>query len=279
MNVSVNVTVGGHQVADFLPLNVTGSDSVSGCFASDIQPVERAIVSAASEGDFRAAAALQDLLFVVKPKPLLSVEDCAPTDPDEAAAFFVENGFVCIQQLFSAPDLQRIQAAWQRAQEPARAMWAQAKSMGKGASGLYWENQKEIGEALPGFPHGRLFFDIPVEQCFFAEAEQGDGDPILLDLIDPPKLVAVLHRIIGEDVVLCGMQPRTVPPEQEGGYTSWHSDSHAGVGWEQEQIGHGIAKRTVKAFICERAHCTALPSMLWCFVPHGERLSVLAGLY
>ena len=33
------------------------------------------------------------------------------------------------------------------------------------------------------------------------------------------------------------------------------SDSHAGVGWEQEQIGHGIAKRTVKAFICERLCC------------------------
>ena len=163
----------------------------------------------------------------------------------------------------------------------ATAMWAQAKSMGIGGQGLYFENQQDIGAALPGFAHGRLFFDIPVEQHFFAEAEQDDGDPILLDLIDPPKLVAVLHRIIGKDVVLCGMQPRTVPPEREGGYTSWvrasgstdphplnplrkvygctkisrccrwaqHRDSHAGVGWEQEQIGHGIAKRTVKAFI------------------------------
>ena len=250
--VAAGDTGSSHPAAAVLPLSVYGRDNSSGCFASNVEPIEKAISSAAGKGNFRAAAALQDLLFVVKPKPLLSVQDCAPADPDQAAAFFVRNGFVCIRQLFSVADLKRIQAAWSRAQEPARSMWEQAKSMGRGASGLYWENQQEIGATLPGFPHGRLFFDIPVEQYFFAEAERGDGDPILLDLIDPPKLVAVLHRIIGEDVVLCGMQPRTVPPEQEGGYTSWHSDSHAGVGWEQEQVGHGIAKRTVKAFICER---------------------------
>ena len=229
-HVSVNATAGSNPAAALLPLKVTGSDPSSRCFAPDVDPVERAIASAASNGNFRAAAALQELLFVVKPKPLLSAADCAPSDTDEAAAFFIENGFVCIRQLFSALDLERIQAAWRRAQEPARAMWAQAKSMGRGASGLYWENQQEIGAALPGFAHGRLFFDIPVkpsnlgESSFFAEAERDDGDPILLDLIDPPKLVAVLHRIIGEDVVLCGVQPRTVPPEREGGYTSWQCD-------------------------------------------------------
>ena len=68
-------------------------------------------------------------------------------------------------------------------------------------------------------------------------------------MVDPPKLMAVLDKIVGEDAILAGMQPRTVPPEDEGGYTSWHNDSHAGAGWEQEQLGRGVAKRTVKAFI------------------------------
>jgi hypothetical protein len=32
----------------------------------------------------------------------------------------------------------------------------------------------------------------------------------------------VLERVVGEDVRLSGVQPRTVPgPEAEGGYTSW----------------------------------------------------------
>ena len=82
-----------------------------------------------------------------------------------------------IRQLFSPPDLARIKAAWRRAQEPARAKWEAAKAMGVGTKGKYYENQAEQQKEFPGLAFGRLFFDIPVEEHFFAEAEAGGGDP------------------------------------------------------------------------------------------------------
>ena len=75
------------------PLN--GKDWIQ----ADCSAVHESISRAAADGDFRLAAALQDLLFVAEPKPPLSVAECAPTDPDAAAAFFIENGFVCVEQL------------------------------------------------------------------------------------------------------------------------------------------------------------------------------------
>eukprot|EP01052_Picozoa_sp_SAG31_P002547 SAG31_NODE_90_length_26410_cov_175.663981_24_plen_122_part_00 len=94
-----------------------------------------------------------------------------------------------------------------------------------GANGLYFDNQEDVNKMLaakrpPGWdngdymgsgdralPHGRLFFDIPPED-FFSEALEPGGDPVLLDLIDPPKLVAVLHHIIGQDAVSPTSAPR-----------------------------------------------------------------------
>ena len=232
-HVSGSSSVLESPVLALLPLRIDGSDP-HGCFSPCLGEVKAALVGATTAGNFRAAAALSDLLAVVEPKPLLSVHECAPRDPDDAARFFLENGFVCIRELFPPRELARIQAAWRRAQEPARSMWEAAKAMGVGTKGLYYQNQNELAKSHP-LPMGRLFFDIPidgrpdvipVEELFFAEAETEDGDPILLDLIDPPKLVEVLHRIIGPDMLLCGIQPRTVPPEEEGGYTSWVSLAH-----------------------------------------------------
>lgn len=209
-------------------------------FQPDVAALDRAIQEAARARDFRRAAALQDLLFVTSPKPALTVDDCAPADADEAASFFVQNGFVCVRQLFSPPLLKRIQSAWRRAQAKARATWEDAKAMGYGGNAIYFENQQHIDATLAArrcdwadagslamlqsagdraLPHGRLFFDIPVED-FFAEALEEGGDPALLDVIDPPKLLNVLDRIVGSDALLSGVQPRTVPPENEGGYTS-----------------------------------------------------------
>ena len=89
-------------------------------------------------------------------------------------------------------------------------------------SGLYYKNLPpgHDVERFKKLPHGRLFFDIPVDD-FFSEACQEDGDPVLLDLIAPEKLVPVLEKIVGPEVRLVGVQARTVPPESEGGYTSW----------------------------------------------------------
>ena len=48
---------------------------------------------------------------------------------------------------------------------------------------------------------------------------------MLLDLLDPPPLLEVLGHIIGPELRLCGVQSRTVIPESDGGYTSWHRDT------------------------------------------------------
>ena len=52
--------------------------------------------------------------------------------------------FVVVPQLFDPPTLKRIQSAWKRAQDPARALWEESKARGVGAQGLSFENQAEI---------------------------------------------------------------------------------------------------------------------------------------
>eukprot|EP01052_Picozoa_sp_SAG31_P013903 SAG31_NODE_848_length_11534_cov_8.897463_13_plen_196_part_00 len=151
---------GGGPLAAVLPLQLQprcGIDE-NGWFCADLAATHAALSVAVSAGNYRAAAALQDLVFVAEPKPALSVRDCAPQSPDAAADFFLENGFVVIEQLFDAAKLARIQAAWQRAQAPARQLWEHAKSLGRGTQGLYFENQREVNAQpeLQGLPHGRL---------------------------------------------------------------------------------------------------------------------------
>ncbi len=119
-----------------------------------------------------------------------------------------------------------MQASWRRAQGPARDLWHEAREFGQGqfeGNGLYYKNLPP-GHGVERFKklaHGRLFFDIPVED-FFSEACDENGDPVLIDTIAPPRLVPVLDAILGGDVRLLTVQARTVPPEVEGGYTSWH---------------------------------------------------------
>lgn len=190
-----------------------------------LDALRAAMRESAEVGDYRRAVALQDALAVAEPRPLLPASACAPATPDGAFDFFAENGFVVVEQLFDPAQLQRLQASWRRAQAPARALWHEAKEFGEGQwerNGLYYKNLPpgHDVERFKKLPHGRLFFDIPVVD-FFSEACQQDGDPVLLDLIAPPKLMPVLEKIVGPDVRLVGVQPRTVPPEREGGYTSW----------------------------------------------------------
>ena len=71
--------------------------------------------------------------------------------------------------------------------------------------------------------------DIPAED-FFAEAAEPEGDGILLDMIDHPKLLPVVSAYLGDEVQLAGVSPRTYPPQsvtedrgmEAGSYTFWH---------------------------------------------------------
>ena len=220
--------------AGLLPLQLAPGLDASGRLQplpESLDRLRQAMHAAAAAGDFRLATALQDVLFVAEPTAPLTVEACAPESPEECWDFFVENGFVCVRDLFGPEQLARIQAAWRRVQGPARALWQQAHAeFGDTTGPGMFFDQLPPGHGNKEYQKmkgGRLWFDIYVDD-FFQEAAEPDGDPALLDLIAPPKLVSVLEQVVGPAVRLDFLQCRTVPPEQEGGYTTWHRDTASG---------------------------------------------------
>ena len=99
----------------------------------------------------------------------------------------------------------------------------EAKSFGS----HYSPETDDLPPHLRKLPHGAAYFDIPAQDLFLEALEDG-GDPIMLDLLDPPAvLMGTLAGIVGPDIRLCGVQPRTVipePPDDQGvaaSYTSW----------------------------------------------------------
>jgi hypothetical protein len=202
------------ESSSLLPLRV---DAQFHALPEEVQRVQEAITEAAEAQDFRKAAALQDLLHVVEPKPPLSVDDCCPDSPEKCLDFFLREGFVCIRDLFDADQLQRLQHQWRQAQAPIRTLWDEAKLV----AGNFIGEDFQAEDRFAHIPHGRLWFDIPLPLLF---QEAADGDPIMLEIIDPPRLVSVLEQVVGPDVRLVGIQPRTVPPEDNQGYTAWHRD-------------------------------------------------------
>ena len=182
---------------------------------SELARVHAALDDAAVSRDFRRGAALQDLLHVVEPKAPLTVDECCPDTPEECLNFFLREGFVCVRELFPPDALRGMQAQWRRAQAPIRALWEEAKLTAGNFIGEDFTPEPRFAH----IPHGRLWFDLPLP-TLFGDADDGPGE--MLDVIDPPRLVPVLEEIVGPDVQLVGIQPRTVPPEQNQGYTSWH---------------------------------------------------------
>ena len=179
----------------------------------ELQRVRNALAAAVGAQDFRLASSLQDLLHVAEPKPPLTLDACCPESPDECLAFFLREGFVCVRNLFDSQQMKRMQAHWRRAQAPTQTLWDEAKLVAGNFIGEDFKPQPRFAH----FPHGRLWFDLPLQDFF------GAGDP-MLDLIDPPRLLSVLEKVVGSDVRLLTVQPRTVPPETNQGYTGWHRD-------------------------------------------------------
>jgi hypothetical protein len=193
--------------------------------------LRHAMRDAAAREDYRLAMGFSELLFVAEPRPVpLTLEECVGGDTaEEKARFFAKHGCIVVPRLFEGEHLARLQRVWRAAGESARAQWEEAKLHGVPPSpmdGIYFANQQELNakfEALGGAGFGRKWFDIP-RKDFYAEAIQPGGDDVILDLIDPPELLKVLQAVTGGPDVRCvGIQPRIVPPEDEGGYTAWVS--------------------------------------------------------
>ena len=194
--------------------------------------MRQAMHNAAVRQEYRLATGFSDLLFVAEPRPVpLTLEDCVGGETaEEKARFFARHGVILVPRVFQGEHLARLQRVWRVARESARAQWEAAKLHGVLPSpmdGIYFANQADLNKQFPdlgaaGF--GRRWFDIP-RPDFYAEAIRPDGDGVILDLIDPPELLEVLGAITGGPDVRCiGIQPRVVPPEDEGGYTAWHRD-------------------------------------------------------
>ena len=117
---------------------------------------------------------------------------------------------------FAGEHLERLRAAWRRAQRPFRESWLAKRS----ASG------SDAG--------GATYFDVPAAQLYGGlgaqlEAGAAADDAVLLDLVDPPPLMALLGRLLVRDqwtqLRMGGLfQPRTVPVDPggaAGGYIGW----------------------------------------------------------
>ena len=229
--------------------------------------------AAAATADYRLATCLQDLLFAVEPKPMSLEQAVGGTTLEEKAAFFVKHGCIVVPRIFEGERLARLQRTWGAAQASARRQWDEAIQFGvlpQPLDGIAFANQQELNKKFPnlgGAGFGRKWFDIPVAD-FYREASQADGDDSLLHLIDPPPLLEVLGAICGgeaADLRCIHIQPRTVPPEDEGGYTSWHRDMGD---VNSVAVSFPTDGRVVKAIICK---CLALPSDHRAAIPRAAR--------
>eukprot|EP01052_Picozoa_sp_SAG31_P080845 SAG31_NODE_40693_length_279_cov_0.955556_1_plen_87_part_01 len=80
-------------------------------------------LSAARAQDYRRAALLHEAQQALRPQRRLSLAECSPTGVEAQHAFFLEHGFLLINNIIPPEHLPRAQAAWSAAQERAEAAW------------------------------------------------------------------------------------------------------------------------------------------------------------
>jgi hypothetical protein len=98
-------------------------------------------------GDYHRAAYVNDLLEVVRPgKPALSLRETAPAGVQAKADFFLQNGFVCVENTLTAAAIKRLQAAWEVAEGPSKAAWLEARQHGSGMA------RHSFKESAGGYP-------------------------------------------------------------------------------------------------------------------------------
>lgn len=173
--------------------------------------LEAAIASAAADQEFRVAAQLKSVLDVLGPRAddsLLDLKRYSSTDPDEAADILLEHGFVVLPSVVPAQDLARMRSTYEAEAANYRcdfdALWT------TGA-----EPRRDLGKSYK-FP-----LHLDTSATYHA-------------LLDPPLLVDVLHRVLGQPPVVSdlneGLGGFVIPPTdghtrfEEAGYISWHRD-------------------------------------------------------
>jgi len=236
-----------------LPLDADGG----GVAAAQLLAVRERRRAAVEAENFRLAAELTDLLRVIEPPGGtargVTTEDFAPPTLEEQEACFLWNGFVVLRGVFAGEHLARLQAAWRRRQRPIRAEWAGRVAAEWGAGAMRNAEQQRAEAGNRPSPVNPNFVDIPTPELFAGLREQvaagggtGCEDAVLLDLVDPPRLTALLRRLLVHDeetaLRMFAIQSRTYPP-------SSHTESELGVrgyiGWHRDFDGPGIGVSAV----------------------------------
>jgi hypothetical protein len=198
-----------------LPLDINGG-GVCSAKLRELQEQKRAALALE---DYRRVAEMDDMIRVFSlddDTHRVTVADAASLqDTDAREAFFLRNGFCVLPAVFRGEHLQRLQEAWRRVQRPAR-----ARHVERAAERLQSGNS--------------TFFDLPVPDMYKnLETQVATGqepvDAVLLDLVDPPPLVDLLRRLLGQTVRMRGIQARTFTPAavdipMPKGYIGWHHD-------------------------------------------------------
>ena len=194
-------------------------DSTGALTKASIIELEAAMASAAARQDFRVAAQLKTMLEVLGPRldeRSLNIGYYTTADPDIAADLLLEHGFVVLPNLVSSSDLNRMRCAYDAVAASTRhafeSLWA------KGA-----EPRRDLGKNYK--------FSLLLE-----------ASTVYHPLLDPPLLIEVLHRVLGQPPVVAelneGLGGFVIPTAdgrtqfEEAGYISWHRDrlSHY-AGW------------------------------------------------
>ena len=120
---------------------------------------------------------------------------------------FRRDGFIFLEGLVQGDALRRMQEGFYHDQA---ALQAEVDAVGRdGPFKLRHGYRKPCAS-------GQDVFDVPGSSLLV-----GEHPDVFLDLLESPRVVALLRQIIGEDVSAVEYSARTVPPDGEGGYTEW----------------------------------------------------------
>jgi hypothetical protein len=233
---TTSIAAVGETLTEFLPLplDVKGK----GLAPDVLARIEQRKRTAVEAEDFRAAAECHDLLTVLQPVTIgseLTLADASPPTLEGQRAFFRKFGFVVLPKVFAGEALDRLVAAWRRVQRPAGPIWREKLRLQE-KEAIEFDHTQRPDESAAEFYRrrsaagkdrkiGRNYYDLTMDELFAGLREElraaaaSKAPPgavlhegmALLDLLDPPRLVAVLKALLGDELHMFAIQPRTYP--------------------------------------------------------------------
>lgn len=158
-----------------------------------VDELTREMSSAAGRLDFQTAAQLQSMLSVLAPRGgedgavQLSLATFTSDDADHAADLLLQHGFCVLPSVVSEPELQAMRQTY----EPIAAQLA--------------AEYEERCAAGASHARGPLRTDVGRSYNFPAE------DTVFSALLDPPLLMQVVHRVLGQPALVQGDEGVVLP--------------------------------------------------------------------